>query len=295
MKTQKSFFCIVLLLTLLSCSSTDTSWSKEKVLKNKAEKNLSGTGYREFEGKMINYDYVDFGSFRLAVFDNKIKWRGYGGYFDGVVAQVNPQISRVADGIYFMSWTFEMGGGDNVCVNFNTKKVYAHLHQADADMLEDFEVIHGDITCGPSVECAFPEGEVMGQFSTIFTILKNIIKFDLPFMGQTERPLTEQNQLARKELKGKKLQYKTESTVVTIEVKGDVTQVTYKGEETKNYLSYVTKISDGIYFISWLGDPQFSDHIVLNANDSVVFDQLSKSGEHREKIYEVLCFGEHCK
>ncbi|MBD0402962.1 hypothetical protein [Flammeovirga sp. EKP202] len=284
---------ILLLFLLQSCSPSEETWTKEEILNNVSEHNYSGTGYRDFEGKVINYDYVDFGSFRLAVYDNKIKWKGYGGYFDGIVALVEPQISKVSEGVYFMSWVFESGGGDNVCVNFNTKKVYAHLHQPESDMPEDFELIYGEITCGPSKDCAFPDGEPMGQLSTIWSIFKNIMKYDLPFLGETERPLIQENKLAQKELTGKKIKYTIDNTSITIEIKNEVTQVTYQGEETQNFLTYVTKVGPGIYFISWMGNRKASDHIVFNQNEMIVFDHISRNGEHRESVYDVDCFGEN--
>ncbi|NME72641.1 hypothetical protein [Flammeovirga aprica] len=295
MNTPSVFFIFSLLFMLSSCSSSEKSWTKEDVIGKVAEQNTSGSGYRDFEGKMINYNYVDFGSFSLAIHDNKIKWKGEGGYFDDIVALVEPQISKIDEGIYFMSWFFESGGGDNVCVNFNTNKVYAHLHHPDADTPEDFELIHGDITCGPSTECQFPEGEVMGQFSTIMALFGNIMKFDLPFMGQTERPFSDENKQARKELHGKEIKYKTETSEVVVEVKNHITEVTYKGEPTITYLTYVTKISDGIYFISWMGNRDFSDHIIFNQKNMTVTDQLTKNGVHKEMIFDVSCFDDNCK
>ena len=78
----------------------------------------SGSGYKDLEGDIINYEYEGFGSFRLHIFDNTIKWRGVGGNFNDIVNRVVPQISRVAENIYFMSWATGGQGGDNVMVNF---------------------------------------------------------------------------------------------------------------------------------------------------------------------------------
>ena len=110
--------------------NSEEIWSKEEIINHVSSVNTTGSGYPDLEGKFIEYEYVDFGSFTLAFYDNKLLWQGKGGYFDGVTAKVIPQVSKVANDIYFLSWVFATGGGDNVVVNFRTNKVFAHLHHS---------------------------------------------------------------------------------------------------------------------------------------------------------------------
>ena len=235
----------------------------------------------------IEYEYVDFGSFGLAIYDNKIKWRGYGGYFDGIVSQVEPQISKISDGIYFLSWVFGTGGGDNVVVNFNNKKVFAHLRSGSAseDSPSDFEMIHGIVNCGPSTNCQFPEGEPVSMLSMVMKLNKNTKQFDLPAIFETEKPLIQAHIDARNELSGLPIQYENDEGIINIQVEGDKTLVRINGRNLKQYQTNVSKIDEGIYFISWLGNEAFGEHIVFNRQTMKVFDHMTSKEVREEQIY----------
>lgn len=287
---MKKYIILIALAFLIIVSyfmffSAEKIWPKEKIINNVAEVNTTGSGYRDLEGKFIEYEYVDFGSFKLAFYDNKLIWQGNGGYFDGVTAKVIPQVSKVNNDVYFLSWVFPNGGGDNVVVNFKTKKVFAHLHQADAERSTPFELIYGNIICGPSKDCNPPEGSVLNFLKVISLISSNSKKFNLTEMGTMERPIISEHKKAREELFGKIIDYGTGEETITIEIKGDVTFITDK-KGVKEYQTHTTKIDTGIYFISWLQNDDFGQHIVFNQNTMKVFDQILLDGTSKETIYE---------
>lgn len=108
-----------------------------------------GSGYAGMDGDVINYEYYDFGGFQLFMSEHRLKWRGAGGLFDGVVAEVNPQVSRVADDativgvgacetshathatqiaedVFFISWG-GAHGGNHIVFNAATMKVYDQI------------------------------------------------------------------------------------------------------------------------------------------------------------------------
>ncbi|WP_281615326.1 hypothetical protein [Flammeovirga sp. SubArs3] len=285
MKAYSIFIFIAALL--ISCGNSEENWSKDQIIDHVAQENTTGTGYRDLEGKFIDYEYVDFGSFRLAIYNNSIKWKGYGGYFDGIVSKVTPKITKVSEGVYFLSWVFGENGGDNVVVNFNTKKVYAHLRSGNADENSpaDFEMIHGNVKCGPSTSCTYPEGEPISMIEMIFTLYLNTKKFDLPPIFETKKPLIEEHLTARKELAEEPIKYQSEKGEVVIQVAGDITKVSINGENPKEYQTNVTKINNGVYFISWLGNDQFGEHIVFNKNQGKVYDHMNFSLEREELIF----------
>ncbi|CAL2086063.1 conserved hypothetical protein [Tenacibaculum sp. 190524A05c] len=282
-------FFSALLFILISCKSESKSLNRTEIINTVSEVNTSGSGYRELEGKFIEYEYVDFGSFRLAIYDNRIKWRGYGGYFDGITSEVEPQISKISEHIYFLSWVFGDSGGDNVVVNFKTKKVYAHLRSGNAseNSPSDFEMIHGTVKCGPSIHCEFPEGEPISMLRMILKLNSNTKKYELPTIFETKKPLIEEHLTARKELSGKTFIYDSEEGLTSIKLDENITWVSLENKDAKQYQTNITKISDGIYFLSWLGNSQFGEHIVLNTNTMKVFDHLTNVKLHEERIYKL--------
>lgn len=264
---------------------TETIWPKEKIINSVAEVNTSGSGYRDLEGKFIDYKYADFGGFTLAFYDNQIMWQGSNGYFDGVTAKVSPQISKVDKDVYFLSWVFPFGGGDNVVVNFETNKVFAHLHQVGADRSIPFELIHGTITCGPSKDCNFPKGNLSSMLQITKIIGSNTKEFNLPEMGTMKRPLIAEHNAAREELAGKVISYETDEGTIAVQVDGEITYIT-DNDGKKEYQTHATKISEGIYFISWLRPEDIGQHIVFNQKTMQVFDQITLEGISLEQIYK---------
>jgi phenolic acid decarboxylase len=274
-----------------NCEREDI-WEKQTIVDSVAETNTSGSGYRDLEGKFIDYQYIDFANFQLAFYDNKLTWYGYDGYFKDIIAQVEPQISKVNENIYFLSWLIPAGGGDNVVVNFDNNKVFAHLHQPSAERSTDFELIHGSIVCGPATDCDFPvEEKTTGTLKLIRLLNANIKEFDLPEMGTMDRPLIPEHTAARDELAGKVIKYTADNKVITVQVEGDLTKVTDETGTTKEFQTHVTKIGTGVYFISWLTNEEFGQHIVFNENTMQVFDQITEDGVSKEQIYTVSCFG----
>lgn len=265
--------------------NTEKVWPKEKIVNSVSEINTTGSGYRDLEGKFIEYKYVDFGSFRLAFYDNTLMWQGHGGYFNTVTAKVTPQISKIDNGIYFLSWVFPNGGGDNVVVNFKTNKVFAHLHHVDSEDFAPFELIHGYITCGPSTDCNYPEGYLTSMLKIPSLLSSNSKKFNLPDLGTMKRPLIPEHIAARNELAGKVIMYTSDEGEISIEIDGDKTYVNDSSGK-KNYQTQATKISNSIYFISWLLPENIGQHIVFNQNTMQVFDQITLEGLSKEQIYK---------
>lgn len=288
-----SIFALFLItFTFSNCSQT-TIWERGKIIDNVAEVNNSGSGYRELEGKFIDYQYVDFGSFRLAIYDNTITWYGYEGYFKDITAQVSPQISKVSEGIYFLSWLLPTGGGDNVVVNFNTNKVFAHLHQVDAKISADFELIHGEVICGPSTDCEFSPGKITSVVNIIRLLKSNTKAFGLPAMGSMERPLIAEHITARDELAGSLIQYTTKSGTISFQLNDATTHVTDETGTKQAYKTHATKIDEGVYFISWLANENFGEHIVFNINTKQIFDHILPDGTNQQQIYPVAKIEQH--
>lgn len=262
------------------------------------ESDPPGTGYAGMDGDVINYEYYDFGGFQLLMSEHKLKWRGVGGLFDGVVAEVNPQVSGVADNIYFMSWPTRGEGGDNVVVNFDAMTVNAHLGEGDR-----FRLIHGVVHCRNSSDCIAPEGDVMSPEEAMQTLMANAQRTGLagppgappggppggpPDAPPEADPLSPADLAAREALRGKVLRYDTDHGVTSIEVADDATIVGVGDDET-SHATHATQIADDVFFISW-GGAHGGNHIVFNAATMKVYDQIMPDGARREAIYDATCF-----
>lgn len=250
----------------------------------------SGSGYDNLAGQTMSYRYEDFGAFRLLFEDGKMTWQGTEGYFAGIVFQVEPQVSKVADGIYFLSWSTG-NGGDNVVVNLNTMAVNAHLQGNEGPLLP----ISGPITCAPSEVCPAPEGDPWTHDRIGPQIQQNAQSEGLPSMnslGDAGRAISPQDRAARDELAGKAIVYLTEEGLVRVVVDGDETVVVRGDAAGQRYLTHATKIADGVYFISW-GMDYAGNHIVFDTNNYRVFDHLeSDNVTRREQIFQITCFDE---
>ncbi|SHH40823.1 hypothetical protein SAMN05444003_3045, partial [Cognatiyoonia sediminum] len=241
----------------------------------------------------LAYDYVGFGSFELALYDNRLKWRGFDyGFFDKIVSQVEPNVSKVADDVYFLSWNTP-GGTDNVVVNFDQDTVHAHLWSgpSSVDDYSDFDQIHGQILCEPSKECPFPEGAPTGSFGMAYHFIANSWKYDLPSLTEFQPPLVQSHTDGLAELTGKPLQYEGDSGAVTLQINDQETLVSIDRAAAESFHTHVTKIADGIYFISWLDEPISGDHIVFNKNAMQVFDHVTSEAVRGEQILAATCFG----
>jgi len=282
-----------------SSAAPSATWPQEQAMSHVTDTQDVGSGYRDFEGLTLAYDYVGFGSFELAFYDNRLKWRGFDyGFFDKIVSQVEPNVSKVAEDVYFLSWNTP-GGTDNVVVNFSLGTVHAHLWSGtdSADEYSDFDQIHGEILCTPSKDCAFPEGAPTGSFGMLYHFVLNSWKYDLPSLTEFQPPLVQSHADGLAELTGQTLRYEGDAGAVTVQIDGAETLVSIDGAAAESHRTHVTKISDGIYFISWLDEPISGDHIVFNRNTMQVFDHVTSAAVRGEQILEANCFGssEECE
>lgn len=252
-----------------------------------------GSGYADLDGSIINYEYEDFAGFEVSVGEGKIKWHGVSGYFRDAIREVSPQISRVADNVYFLSWQTFGSGGDNVVLNFNSMEVYAHLNP-NSDNPPTLEMIHGVIHCRDSEDCVFPDREVSTREEIQAIIRSNVEEQNLPPRGDPERnrvPRSEADRIARSELAGLAMRYETPEGPIRIEVFGNETRVREASDPSpRRFQTFATRIADDLYFISWLG-PLGGNHIVVNRRSMQVFDHISPTGERAEMIYDLTCFG----
>ena len=259
------------------------------------ESDPPGSGYADMDGDVINYEYYDFGGFQLFMSEHKLKWRGAGGLFDGVVAEVSPQVSRVAENIYFMSWPTQGEGGDNVVVDFEAMTVNAHLGGGDR-----FRLIHGVVHCRNSSDCIAPEGDVMSPDEVMQTLMANAQRTGLagppggpsggpPGAPPEAGPLSTADMAAREALRGKVLRYETDHGITSVEVADDATIVGEDGADETSHATYATQIADDVFFISW-GGAHGGNHIVFNAATMKVYDQIMPDGTRREAIYDASCF-----
>lgn len=250
----------------------------------------SGSGYPDLEGTIINYEYEGFSAFRFAIANNQVRWTGISGYFEGATAEVIPQISKVADGIYFSSWQTVADGGDNVVHNFNTMRVNAHLNPGNAD--EAMENIYGTIQCWSESECNPPNEEVTDPMVRGGLILTNMQEKQLPPLFDRELnivPKSDADRIARAELAGMAIEYETSYGSTRIEVDGAQTRVSENQGNAEVFDTYATKLTDDIYFISWKG-ANGGNHVIINRDTAKVFDHISPSGERAEQIYDLACF-----
>ena len=253
----------------------------------------SGSGWNDIDGSIVNYEYHNFGGFRLHFRDNKLKWYGYVGTFKGVTAEVTPQVSKVADDIYFMSWPVPGDAYDNVVMNLRDMKVYAHLG-ADAS----FDLPNGVIHCRNTTECVVPEGEPMAPLQVMKTLVANAIEkgFSNPMdamkaMRNDAAEIADSEKQGMAALTGKTFVMDTPEGAVKIEINGTETLSTVGNGEAESSPTYATLVAEGIYFVSWHGKPS-GNHIVFNSHTMRAFDQKLADGTHAEAIYQVSCFSD---
>ena len=247
-----------------------------------------GSGYAELAGAVINYTYEDFSGFRTTFVDGKIRYRGMQGYSKGIVNEAAPQVSKVSDGVFFVSWPTRGDGGDNVVYNFSSMRVFAHLKR---DGVMDYVLLHGEIHCKDTRDCISPAGPVTPRSERPAIIQHNIAEQKLPSRESIQRPLTNANIAARDALWGRKIRFKTPQGSSGVWVDGDTTNVKNAVGDQKIYKTYVTKVSDGVFLISWLGNAEFGGaHIVFNQKTMKVFDHITGNGLRAEAVYSVDCF-----
>lgn len=252
----------------------------------------SGSGWEDINGTVVNYEYSGFGGFYLHFRDNKVLWHGYVGTFKDITREVTPQVSKVADGIYFLSWQTANGGGDNVVLNFADAAVYAHIGGDSG-----FEMISGVIHCRDTPECNRPAGESMERMQVMQILTRNAREAGF---GNLMQAMATRKKNARKssadeqgqaELTGKTLVYEAPEGTIRVSINGDETASSVAGGESRTSATYATRIADGIWFISWDGRPA-GNHIVFNSHNMRIYDQIRADGIRREVIYEAACFSD---
>lgn len=250
-----------------------------------------GSGWRDLNGSVVEYEYEDFGGFQLLFCDKRLRWRGFTGAFEGVVAQVAPVISRVADGIYFMSWPTPDGGGDNVVMNLIEMKVVAHLGRASS-----FDSISGPIHCANAPDCQPPIGEPMAPPRLLSQLFLNAWSRGhltpggvLAPLRDPNRPLAPADQAGVAALSGRTLVYETPEDLVRVALARDETRVSIQSGATVVSPTYATLVADGIYYVSWDGEPA-GNHVVFNSHNMRVYDQILPGGDRSEAIYVARCF-----
>lgn len=246
-----------------------------------------GSGYTDLENTIINYEYNDFGGFYLRIGDEKITWQGFVGYFKGITSVVEPQLSKITDGIYFASWPTRPGHGDNVIWNFNDKTVFAHLGGGNA-----FKLIHGTIYCRNTPACKSPPQQGMSRNELVKRLVENVTALGFRSPVEALAPSRDMG-LADIEgmntLKGKTLVYNTPQGKVQVDFDGQKLYVKETENEKQSYASHATLVAKDIYFVSW-GGAHGGSHIIFNANTMKVFDHIQNDGKRMETIYTASCF-----
>lgn len=250
----------------------------------------SGTGYTAVEGVVVNYTYNNFGGFYLTVENGAIRWEGFHGYFFGLSSAAPVQISEVAPDVFFYSWRTRGNGSDNVVHNYKTMRVAAHL-QPDDGGGDAIQMIHGVIHCRNTPTCIAPRSELTPPDQVGPGIARNVSEFGFPalFDPQVNNvPHAAADLAARTELSGQAIVYETPEGTVRVEITDDETRVTRDGA-VQSYQTYATRVSDDLYFISWMGGIGGS-HIVVNKRTGKVFNHILPDGTRRESIFELTCF-----
>lgn len=281
MDMNKKFLTVLSFLTL-TCTSIQAENNTNTAIN-------SGSGYEDMKGSVVNYGYENFDDFDLAVYNHKVKWLGQYNYFEGIAMEFSPVISKVADGIYFMSWGFGKGG-DNVIHNYNTMHVNAHLDPADQTK-NSLQNIHGKVYSINKPDTRFPHARLTALDAMEKQLEQNIVQKKLPPLSDKKlfNVQYDEDLVAKAELDGQTIKYSTPYGLTTIEINGDITRVGENNQDIQDYQTHATKIADGIYFLSWT-DGNGGNHIIVNRNDMKVFDQMSPKWERGEAIYDISYF-----
>lgn len=253
----------------------------------KEQTSSTGSGYEDLKGSVINYGYDNFDDFDLTIYNNKIKWIGQVGLYKGIAQEVVPQISKVAEGVYFMSWPTSESEGDNVIHNYHIMKANAHLY-----LQNDVYMIHGDVYSINESTTRFPHGALTPANEVIPMVMQNAARMGLAMDANAlSFDRFPETTIAIEELEDKALEYESAEGLIHIEVNDEITNVSVDNRPAGSYQPFVSKIDENIYLISWNGE-HGGNHIAVNINTMKVYDHINESGERREAIYDVTYFGE---
>lgn len=256
--------------------------------------NTTGSGYEDLRGSVINYGYDNFEDFNIMFYNNRGTWHGQKGYFAGNIREIIPQISKVADGIYFASWAAgpQGKGGDNVVFNTHTMRVNAHVFDAHGESMimplrGSIYKINGD--------AVFPRGELTADADAFVNVQRNIKEKNLPPQPYSKELSTfEEDIVARKELEGKTISYASPRGTLSITFQEKTMLISEKGQE-KEFLHGATKIAEDIYFISWEDVEEVDGekknihaNIMVNCINKKVFSHIQPDGTRKEEISDLL-------
>ena len=253
---------------------------------------FSGSGYGKAEGTVFNYTYNNFGGFYVEIKDHALNWEGFHGYFLGIARATKPQISEVAPDVFFYSWRTRGNGSDNVVQNYNSMRVSAHL-QPDDGAGAAIQMIHGVVHCRDTPECRRPRSDLTPAPAVASTIAKNAKEFGLPRLFDPEinnTPKTSADIAGRDALRDKTIVYHTPEGEYRVQVRDDTTLVGIAGQKPVAFQTYATELMEDLYFVSWMGGVG-GNHIVVNTRTKKVFDHILPSGERRESVFALTCFG----
>lgn len=272
--------------------TSSAHWDQEKSLGFEAPAPAAGSGYHELEGRIVNYRYDAFGGFELAFYDGKLKWRGVGGYFDGVVAQVEPQISKVSERVYFMSWPTGPGG-DNVVMSIRDGRIYAHLDSGNEapNRTTTFDMIHGVIECGPRRDCSYPTGAPTPLLWALYRLGTNASKFGLEPMSSHDAARIDEHMEAEAALDGRVLRYRTPQGAFSLSFDGQRLSVGDPKGGVLSHRLHATKVGARLYLVSWRDEVEGAQHLLFNGNTMRVYTHIQPDGSRREEVYGVDCFG----
>lgn len=247
---------------------------------------VPGSGYKDMEGIVVDYVYGGFSAFRFIVEGRKIRWTGMNRYFEGITRAVDPIISKVDEKVYFSSWPTIGNGGDNVVHNFDLMEVNAHLNP-DQSEPKVLEMLHGVIDCWNTPDCLPPDKRLTSDKDLFKQMGRNQERQHLPplFGLHNNAARSSADRAARAELAGLAIEY----AGTKIEVKGNETIVIVDEGEPETFPTFATKVGEGIFFISWLGD-HGGHHIVVNRRTMKAFKHISALGKREEIVYDVICF-----
>jgi len=284
---------LVVALSLTACDTTETDTPPDSpaavatdisVEASSADNVARSSGYADLEGAVINYEYHGFGGFYVKIFGETMRWRGFKGIGLDIVNEVNPVTSKVADGVYFISWPTGPDEGDNVVYNLNTMEVFAHLGGG-----AQFAPISGPIHCWQSPECNEPSGALTDGPTTMAQMAANAenagVSMEEVMAGQAG-PADAAGEAA---LSGKTLVLKTSEGRLSVSINGDQTTAQLADRPATTHTTYATRIANGIYFVSW-DNGRAGNHLVVNTLSLKAYDHILADHSRAEAIYDLVCF-----
>ena len=102
--------------------------------------------------------------------------------------------------------------------------------------------------------------------------------------------MAEADRAGMTELTGQTLKFDAPEGTVALQLDDARTSVFVNGSPASSSPTYATRVADGIYFVTWDGQPA-GNHVVFNSHTMRVYDQILEDGSRAEVIYTATCFG----